>query len=124
MTAVQKMLLSGISSFVALLGAAISLLTSVAGLFSGPYCLYREDHGATQNWGYPKLKIVNNSSVSMAPAMSSWSGACIEPPHIETWHSSFFILLSLSNILQIFLCLSQLVNAMFGVLCGHCDQKK
>lgn len=118
------MLLSGIFSFVALLGAAISLLISVAGLFSGPYCLYQEAEGATHKWGYPKLKIFNNSSVVMVQDTSLWSGACTEPPNIETWHSSFFILLSISNILQIILCLSQIVNGIIGALCGHCDQKK
>lgn len=118
------MLLSGIFSFVALLGAAISLLISVAGLFSGPYCLYQEADGATHKWGYPKLKIFNNSSVVMVQDTSPWSGACTEPPNIETWHSSFFILLSISNILQIILCLSQIVNGIIGALCGHCDPKK
>ncbi|XP_056420417.1 transmembrane 4 L6 family member 19 isoform X2 [Hyla sarda] len=118
------MFLSGVSSFVALLGATISLLVSVAGLFSGPYCLLQENDGAAQKWDYPKHNIFNNSSVVMVPDMSSWSGACIEPPYIETWHSSFFILMSMSNILQIMLCLSQIVNVIFGVLCGHCDQKK
>ncbi|XP_044147802.1 transmembrane 4 L6 family member 19 [Bufo gargarizans] len=117
------MLLSGIFSFVALLGAAISLTVSITGLFRGPYCLYKEDDGAENKWGYLKLNLLNNDSGVMAPETSSWIDACIEPPDIETWHSSFFILLSMSNILQIILCLSQMVNAIFGVICGHCDQK-
>ncbi|XP_075125692.1 transmembrane 4 L6 family member 19 [Leptodactylus fuscus] len=118
------MLLSGISSLVALLGAAISLSISVTGLFNGPYCLFQVDDGGAQKWGYLKFKPLKNSSAILFLETSSWSSDCIEPPHIEAWHSSFFILLSLCNILQISLCLSQMVNAFFGVLCGHCDQKK
>ncbi|XP_073529592.1 transmembrane 4 L6 family member 19 [Phyllobates terribilis] len=118
------MLLSGIFSFVALLGAAISLIISVSGLFTGPYCLYQDDKGVKQNWGYPKHTIFSNSSMVIDPDPSLKSVACIEPPHIETWHSSFFILLSMSNILQILLCFSQIVNAIFGMLCGYCDQEK
>ncbi|XP_073432732.1 transmembrane 4 L6 family member 19 [Dendrobates tinctorius] len=118
------MLLSGIFAFVALLGAAISLIISVFGLFTGPYCLYQDNNGRIQNWGYPTQSILSNSSMVIVPDRSLKSVACIEPPHIETWHSSFFILLSMSNILQMLLSLSQIVNAIFGVLCGYCDQEK
>ncbi|KAG8580410.1 hypothetical protein GDO81_007291, partial [Engystomops pustulosus] len=119
------MFISGISSFVALLGAGISLSVSVAGLFSGPYCLIQEDEETVaQKWGYLKRNLFNNGSTATIPEVSSSGGTCIEPPNIEMWHSSFFILLSVINILQIGLCLSQTVNAIFGVLCGHCDQKK
>ncbi|XP_077137888.1 transmembrane 4 L6 family member 19 [Ranitomeya variabilis] len=118
------MLLSGIFSLVALLGAATSLLISVFGLFTGPYCLYQDNNGRRQNWGYPTQTNLRNSSTIIIPDQSLKVVACIEPPHIETWHSSFFILLSMSNILQILLCLSQIVNSIFGVLCGYCDQEK
>ncbi|KAM4040465.1 transmembrane 4 L6 family member 19 [Anomaloglossus baeobatrachus] len=118
------MLISGITSCVALFGAAISLLISAAGLFTGPYCLYQDDKGIKQNWGYVKQSILSNSSLVIVPDSSLKSIACIEPPHIEMWHSSFFILLSMTNILQMLLCLSQIVNAICGVLCGHCDQEK
>ncbi|XP_075057705.1 transmembrane 4 L6 family member 19 [Mixophyes fleayi] len=116
------MLLSGIFSFIAMVGAAISLLTSVAGFFSGPYCLYKVDCGTTEEWGYPFISVDLN--LNNCISTSDMSFTCIEPPQIITWNSTFFVSLSLINILQIVLCLFQFMNAILGVFCGHCEQKK
>ncbi|XP_063771641.1 transmembrane 4 L6 family member 19 [Pseudophryne corroboree] len=116
------MLLSGIFSSVAMVGAAISLLTSVAGLFHGPYCLYTVNDGTREKWGYPFRS--TDSNINSSISTSGMSSICIEPPSILTWNSAFFLSLSLINMLQIVLCLSQFLNACLGVVCGQCEQKK
>ncbi|KAM5165104.1 transmembrane 4 L6 family member 19 [Mantella aurantiaca] len=122
------MLLSGIFSILALVGAATSLFISAAGFLSGPYCLYQVEGEAAQEWGYPYISIgfpVFNTSKSVSiPDISTKKTTCIEPPYIESWNSHFFISLCLINTLQIVLCFSQLVNSVLGMLVGHCDRKK
>ncbi|XP_018415858.1 PREDICTED: transmembrane 4 L6 family member 19 [Nanorana parkeri] len=122
------MLLSDTFSILAMIGAATSLFISAAGLFSGPYCLYQVEGGAALEWGYPyriiAFPVFNTSTSISLPDISPRKTTCIEPPDIETWNSHFFMALCLTNILQIVLCLSQLVNAILGMLVGHCDRKK
>ncbi|KAM4694052.1 transmembrane 4 L6 family member 5-like [Discoglossus pictus] len=125
------MLLSIIFSSVALVGAAMCLIITTAGLTNGPYCLYsvREMEGEPdEKWGYPfknnEPQLLNNSANIYLSNIILWSTVCIEPPRIAIWNAGFSISLGLINLLQIFLCLFQFINATFGVVGGHCDPKK
>ncbi|KAM4694400.1 transmembrane 4 L6 family member 19-like, partial [Discoglossus pictus] len=92
------MLLSIIFSSVALVGAAMCLIITTAGLTNGPYCLYsvREMEGEPDE----------NANIYLSNIVL-WSTVCIEPPRIEIWNAGFSISLGLINLLQIFLCLFQ-----------------
>ncbi|XP_068136560.1 transmembrane 4 L6 family member 19 isoform X2 [Hyperolius riggenbachi] len=122
------MLLSGLFCILALVGAAVSFVFSAAGLLSGPYCLHQVEGEAALEWGYPYISpdlsgLTTSTEISF-PEKSSLKLSCIDPPDIETWNSHFYVSLGLVNLLEIVLCLSQLVNAILGVFVGHCDQKK
>ncbi|KAM9316425.1 transmembrane 4 L6 family member 19 [Gastrophryne carolinensis] len=122
-----KMLWSGMFSILAMIGAAMSLFISAVGLLSGPYCMYFMEGEAASEWGYPyitNIRPVSNTSLVISLPDISWKKTCIKPPNIETWNSNLFISLCLINTLQIILCLFQLVNSFFGMIVGHCDQKK
>ncbi|XP_053564944.1 transmembrane 4 L6 family member 19 [Bombina bombina] len=125
------MLVSIVLSSLALMGASVCLIVITAGLAKGPFCLYEVNmiEGAMkEKWDYPFMtadpQIFNNSAHIQLFDIVLWSTVCIEPPHIVTWNSSLGLSLCLINLLQILLSISQLINAFFGVIGGHCDPKK
>ncbi|XP_053316414.1 transmembrane 4 L6 family member 19 [Spea bombifrons] len=74
-------------------------------------------------WVYD-IFVFLHSSIIYLFEVPIWSSVCIEPPNIIPWTSSLSICTFFINFLEIILCLSQLLNATFGMICGHRELKK
>ncbi|XP_075425527.1 transmembrane 4 L6 family member 19 [Ascaphus truei] len=125
------MLLSVVCSCLASAGAAICFFISSAGLVNGPFCLYKvngPDGISKEKWGYPFTtpdpQVFNSSAHNYLLDVPLWSSVCIEPPHIVPWNVGFYTSLCLISMLQILLSLIQFINALLGVVGGHCDPRK
>ncbi|XP_029457570.1 transmembrane 4 L6 family member 1-like [Rhinatrema bivittatum] len=108
-----------VSMFLAALGAVGALycvIISSMGLIGGPLC----DTGDGE-YIYP----FRNSTMveSYLFNQTSWS-ICKEPENVVIWNIVLFSILLGIGIVEATLCLIQVINGLFGCLCGTCMRKR
>ncbi|XP_067463951.1 transmembrane 4 L6 family member 1 [Thunnus thynnus] len=106
------MFLSIVFAAVGVAGALYSFIVAVLGLQNGPLCK------TTIIWTTP----FKNSDPSYLTD-SSWWGRCIEPKNIVHFNIGLFGTLLATSCLELILCGIQMVNGLFGCLCGACINK-
>ncbi|KAL0970022.1 hypothetical protein UPYG_G00236080 [Umbra pygmaea] len=99
-------------------GALYSLSTSALGLSNGPVCLYKPKTG-TEMWGRPFLEDEGNYLGNT----SLWN-TCIEPDNVVEFNVGLFATLLVAACVELVLCAIQMVNGLFGCLCGTCSSKE
>ncbi|XP_072315848.1 transmembrane 4 L6 family member 5 [Eucyclogobius newberryi] len=100
------------------LGAIYSLSAAALGLSNGPTCLW-SDGTSTAKWGAPFA----NSTGSYLSDSDKWKW-CSEPKDVVQFNLGVFSTLLVSSVLQLVLCTVQMVNGLFGCLCGTCGNKE
>ncbi|XP_004465920.1 transmembrane 4 L6 family member 19 [Dasypus novemcinctus] len=116
----QNMLISLLSSGLALLGALICFITSGVALKDGPFCMFDvSSFNQTQAWkyGYPFKDIYSRNYLH---DHSLWNSVCLEPPKAVIWHVSFFSVLLCISLLQILLVAINFINSFLGLFCSLC----
>ncbi|XP_075703416.1 transmembrane 4 L6 family member 5 [Rhinoderma darwinii] len=113
-----RMLRSAISSIFGGLGSFYCVIVSGTALADGPMCNVNDVSNPTTNWGY-HLKGLNESYLFNE---NTWN-RCTQPPNIVLWHVVLFSILLGFGALQFVLCASQILNSLFGVMCGDCRKK-
>lgn len=98
------------------LAAGLCCLVSVTGLVKGPLCLFNSTSGPT--WGVP-LEPTADRDPGYLMNQSPWSGTCLEPRGVVHWNLVFFGLQSVSSLVQTLLCVSNVLNALLGLILGH-----
>ncbi|XP_028827714.1 transmembrane 4 L6 family member 4 [Denticeps clupeoides] len=99
---------------VGVLGALYNLATASVGLSKGPVCLYQAS--ATQQvWGRP---FDNNGTYLSHP--DTWD-KCLEPKDVVQFNVALFAILLVAACLELILCGFQMVNGLFGCICGTCN---
>ncbi|KAM9314091.1 transmembrane 4 L6 family member 5 [Pholidichthys leucotaenia] len=98
-------------------GGLYSLVAAALGLSNGPWCQYRGDNGALQ-WGQPFLQ----SNGSYLADKDLWS-VCIIPENVVQFNVGLFSTLLVTASAEIILCGIQMVNGLFGCICGTCSGK-
>jgi len=53
---------------------------------------------------------------------STW-GTCIEPNNVVEFNVGLFSTLLVTSAVQLVLCAIQMINGLFGCLCGTCKEK-
>ncbi|XP_010897478.1 transmembrane 4 L6 family member 5 [Esox lucius] len=99
-------------------GALYSLATSALGLANGPVCLYA-DTTSVLVWGRPFL----NNNGSYLGNSDLWK-TCLEPEDVVQFNLGLFATLVVAASLELVLCAIQMVNGLFGCLCGTCGGKE
>uniref|UniRef100_UPI0037E953FD transmembrane 4 L6 family member 5 n=1 Tax=Semicossyphus pulcher TaxID=241346 RepID=UPI0037E953FD len=99
-------------------GAIYSLSVAALGLSNGPVCLFIDNHLAPQ-WGAPFA----NSNGSYLSDKELWS-LCIEPDNVVEFNVGLFSTLLVAACLELVLCLIQMINGLFGCICGTCSGKE
>ncbi|XP_063302117.1 transmembrane 4 L6 family member 5 [Pelobates fuscus] len=112
-----RMLRSIFSSLFGALGGFYCIVVSGTALNDGPLC-NNQEAGQVAKWGY-HLKGLNTSYLSN---QTSWND-CKEPKNIALWNITLFSILLGLGCLEFLLCAIQIVNALFGVICGDCRKK-
>ncbi|CAB1431861.1 unnamed protein product [Pleuronectes platessa] len=106
------MFLSIAFAAVGVAGALYSLIVAVLGLQNGPLC--RTDESWTTPFKDREPSYLNNGT--------SW-GLCIEPKDVVEFNLGLFATLLVCSVLQFILCAVQMINGLFGCLCGTCTDK-
>ncbi|KAK1787761.1 hypothetical protein P4O66_016243 [Electrophorus voltai] len=94
-------------------GALYSFAVALLGLINGPYCRY-----ALILWGTP----FKDKSESYLNHRDWWS-TCKEPKNVVEFNVGLFSTLLVVSGLELILCASQMINGLFGCLCGTCMDK-
>ncbi|XP_041808155.1 transmembrane 4 L6 family member 1 [Chelmon rostratus] len=106
------MFLSIAFAAVGVLGALYSFIVSVLGLHNGPLCKI----GVF--WETPFKTMEQNYLTD-----DKWWKLCTEPENIVQFNIGLFATLLATSSLQIILCAIQMINGLFGCLCGTCIDK-
>uniref|UniRef100_A0A672PWP4 Transmembrane 4 L6 family member 5-like n=1 Tax=Sinocyclocheilus grahami TaxID=75366 RepID=A0A672PWP4_SINGR len=108
------MFLSIIFAAVGLAGALYSGIIAVFGLIRGPVCMLEND-----TWSRPFL----NSTESYLGNTDIWE-TCEEPENIVVFNIGLFSALLVAACLELLLCGFQVLNGLFGCICGTCNHKE
>uniref|UniRef100_A0A672GM60 Transmembrane 4 L6 family member 1-like n=2 Tax=Salarias fasciatus TaxID=181472 RepID=A0A672GM60_SALFA len=100
-------------------GGVYSLAVAALGLANGPTCLGVSPSNPLPHWGTPFA----NSSGSYLTDQSQWA-LCFEPKDVVQFNLALFSTLLVAAGLQIILCSIQMVNGLFGCICGTCSGKE
>ncbi|KAA0712526.1 Transmembrane 4 L6 family member 4 [Triplophysa tibetana] len=93
---------------VGVLGAGYSVIVSSVAINHGPKC-FTDDVNVTYPFG-------NGDYLSNH---SMWD-RCLKPVDIVTWHLTLFSILMVASLVQVGLCLFQVINGLIGTICGDC----
>lgn len=97
------------------LGALYSLTVASLGLANGPTCLM-----SNSQWGAPFA----NSSGSYLTHSEWWPLFCREPEDVVEFNVGLFSTLLVAACIELILCAVQMVNGLFGCICGTCSGKE
>ncbi|XP_045895483.1 transmembrane 4 L6 family member 1-like [Micropterus dolomieu] len=107
------MFLSIVFAAVGVAGGLYSFVVAALGLSNGPFCK------AGGDWTTP----FKNSTSSYLNDYKSW-GDCTEPKNVVQFNVGLFMTLMAVSCLQVILCAIQMINGLFGCLCGACIKKE
>ncbi|XP_078056987.1 transmembrane 4 L6 family member 5 [Mustelus asterias] len=119
------MFLSILFSTLGVVGAAYCLATSSLGLINGPMCLTGEG-----NWSRPfsfdseDLNLNFSDSEDHYLSNSKIWDLCKKPQDVVLFNMVLFILLICFSVIELVLCLVQMVNGFFGCICGTCGKRR
>ncbi|KAM4537038.1 transmembrane 4 L6 family member 5 [Odontesthes bonariensis] len=101
------------------MGALYSLSIAAVGLTNGPLCFWKNDDNPIGSWGTP----FTNSTGSYLSNKDMWSW-CEIPENVVEFNVALFSTLLVAGCLQGVICIIQMVNGLFGCLCGTCSDKE
>ncbi|KAK0132228.1 Transmembrane 4 L6 family member 4 [Merluccius polli] len=99
-------------------GAVYSMSTAALGLANGPLCLWENSENPNPTWGTP---FYGNGSYL---ENTDWWEWCQEPKNVVQFNLTLFSILLVVAGVELVLCLIQMVNGLFGCLCGTCSGDK
>ncbi|XP_072230878.1 transmembrane 4 L6 family member 4-like [Leuresthes tenuis] len=105
------MFFSLVFAAVGVAGAVYSFIVALLGFSNGPLC-----RTTSKGWDTPLKNSNHLTNYDM------WS-ACKEPKNVVQFNMGLFIILMVVSVLQGLLCTSQIINGLFGCLCGTCNKK-
>jgi len=100
-------------------GAVYSLSVAALGLSNGPLCSWSNKDNPTEQWGTPFAN--NNGSYLSNKEIWKW---CKSPENVVEFNVGLFSTLLVAACVELVLCLIQMVNGLFGFVCGTCSGKE
>lgn len=107
------MFLSILFAAIGVAGALYSFIVALMGLINGPYCK------TFFIWSTP----FKNISESYLKDRNNWN-MCTEPKNVVEFNVGLFSTLLVTSAVQLVLCAVQMINGLFGCLCGTCKKDK
>ncbi|KAM4675866.1 transmembrane 4 L6 family member 1-like [Discoglossus pictus] len=110
-------------------GGAFCLVMSVIGMTRGPVCRYDPNYNSSVSlndteWGRPfELHLTNFSTESYLFNKDRWS-ECIEPVGVVEFNIILFSILLAAGGIEMILCFIQMLNGLFGCICGTGQKEK
>ncbi|XP_073507083.1 transmembrane 4 L6 family member 4-like [Phyllobates terribilis] len=116
------MFLSIIFAAIGVVGSLYGFVVSVVGMVKGPQCIYFSVLGT--KWGRPfDSELENFSKDNYLFHQNLWS-ACIYPKDVVEFNVILFSMVIASTAISLVLCTIQMLNGLFGCLCGTCRNKE
>lgn len=100
-------------------GALYSLTVAALGLANGPLCAWSNEMEPKLQWGTPFA----NSNGSYLSDRELWKW-CKIPENVVEFNVGLFSTLLVAACVELVLCLIQMVNGLFGCICGTCSSKE
>ncbi|XP_029311210.1 transmembrane 4 L6 family member 5 [Cottoperca gobio] len=100
-------------------GAMYSLSVASLGLANGPTCFWSNKDNIFPRWGMPFAN--SNGSYLADKEMWDW---CKLPENVVEFNVGLFSTLLVAACFELILCLFQMVNGLFGCICGTCSGKE
>ncbi|XP_053575449.1 transmembrane 4 L6 family member 5-like [Bombina bombina] len=118
------MFLSIILAAVGVIGGLYGVVVSILGLINGPRCLYQFINGRI-DWVIPfKIDLEYlNLERSYLFHKEVWT-RCVEPSGVVEFNIILFSTILASSIIVLVLCAIQMLNGLFGCICGTCRNKE
>ncbi|XP_043539421.1 transmembrane 4 L6 family member 1-like [Chiloscyllium plagiosum] len=116
------MFLSIAFAAVGALGAGYCLIVSSLGLVNGPMC-----QTGMGNWSQPfftELEELELTEESYLFHPDMWDSVCKKPKDVIVFNVVLFALLIGFSGIELVLCLLQMINGLFGCLCGTCGKSR
>ncbi|XP_022078281.1 transmembrane 4 L6 family member 5 [Acanthochromis polyacanthus] len=101
---------------IGVVGALYSLSVAAVGLANGPLCFWRNEENPIPQWGTP----FHNSTGSYLNDREMWKW-CVLPENVVEFNVALFSTLLVAACVELVLCCIQMVNGLFGCLCGTCS---
>ncbi|KAM4035725.1 transmembrane 4 L6 family member 4-like [Anomaloglossus baeobatrachus] len=115
------MFLSIIFAAVGVVGSLYGFVISVVGMVKGPQCYYVSFTGL--KWGRPfDSELENFSKDNYLFHQNLWS-TCLYPNGVVEFNVILFSMVIASTGISLVLCTIQMLNGLFGCLCGTCRNK-
>ncbi|XP_075999813.1 transmembrane 4 L6 family member 5 [Genypterus blacodes] len=99
-------------------GAVYSLSVAAVGLKNGPLCWWFGGNPPRFAWGTPFA-----NATGYLTETDLWD-VCIIPENVVEFNVALFSTLLVAAGLELVLCLIQMINGLFGCLCGTCSGKE
>ncbi|KAM9837050.1 transmembrane 4 L6 family member 5 [Aulostomus maculatus] len=100
-------------------GAVYSLSVASLGLANGPFCFYKNAENLTGVWGTPFAE----SNGNYLEDTKLWD-LCEKPKNVVEFNVGLFSTLLAAACVELILCLIQMINGLFGCICGTCSGKE
>lgn len=107
------MFLSIAFAAVGVVGALYSFIVAIRGLINGPYCKV----------GVMWMTPFKDKSNSYLNNQNTWF-TCTAPDNVVEFNVALFGTLVAVSSLEVILCSIQMINGLFGCLCGTCKSKE
>ncbi|XP_050789603.1 uncharacterized protein LOC127039785 isoform X2 [Gopherus flavomarginatus] len=118
------MFLSILFALVGVAGSVYAVSVSALGLVNGPLCQVQEANGSLSTWAQPFRSTHEElSEQSYLFNTSTWD-ACVNPPGVIRFNVILFSLVLVAALMELLLCRVQVLNGLFGCLCGTCNKKQ
>ncbi|RXM93085.1 Transmembrane 4 L6 family member 4 [Acipenser ruthenus] len=101
-------------------GALYSFTVAILGLVNGPTCLF--SFAGESVWGTPFSVQYYGRNESYLMDRDLWK-LCEEPKRVVEFNVALFSILIVAGATELLLCGFQVVNGLFGCLCGTCGSK-
>ncbi|XP_057192666.1 transmembrane 4 L6 family member 5 [Triplophysa rosa] len=108
------MFLSILFAAIGVVGALYSIAVAAVGLINGPVCMTPNG-----SWGRPFINI----SESYLSDSKIWDW-CRDPKNVVEFNIGLFSALLVAGCLELLLCGFQVINGLFGCICGTCNNKE
>ncbi|XP_072255499.1 transmembrane 4 L6 family member 4-like [Pyxicephalus adspersus] len=120
------MFLSIIFAAIGVAGSVYGFTVSVVGMVNGPTCLYTNTTAPTNAppvWGRPfATELENFSNESYLFNQGIWD-ICQYPKDVVMFNVVLFSIVLGSSAISLVLCTIQMLNGLFGCICGTCRSK-
>ncbi|XP_053572089.1 transmembrane 4 L6 family member 5-like [Bombina bombina] len=121
------MFLSILFAAIGVVGSGYCFIVSVLGMVKGPVCNIDPFYNSTSNatgWGRPfdgDLKEFSEENYLFKKDL--WN-VCKQPSGVVEFNIILFSILLASSAIELVLCAIQMINGLFGCLCGACGGNK